>query len=143
MSANEHNSKWTLRSAGACLLEGIEQSVQVTDGDLRIFIFGHACGRDAQSPNACVVLRNRLLERRRVSQEVLVLNRGKLRVRGRGIVRRGTTREDNPGRERTTPEVGDVADVAVSEKNAQDPQARCAIGGVRFTSRDKYVSIWD
>ena len=89
------------------------------------------------------MLRNRLLERRREIQEVPVLNRGKLGVRWRGVVRGGTTREDNPRRQRSTPEVGDMADAAVGEKNAQDPQARCVIGGVSYTSRDEYVSIGD
>lgn len=85
-SANEDDSKWIARSADTLFSQDIEECTKVTDSDLRIFIFRHACGRDAQSPDTRIVLCNRLLECRRIGQEVLVLDRGKLGMRGGSVV---------------------------------------------------------
>jgi hypothetical protein len=79
--ANEDNSKWTRRGADALFFEGIEECAEVTDSDLRVFVFGHAYGRDTQGPYARVVLGNRFLERRRIGHKVLMLDRGKLGMR--------------------------------------------------------------
>lgn len=62
-SADEHNSKRTLGSTDALLLEDIEQRIEVAHRDLCIFFFGYACGRDTQSPDASVMLSKFLLQR--------------------------------------------------------------------------------
>jgi hypothetical protein len=63
-SADEHNSERTLSSTDAHLLEAIEQRIEVADRDLCILFFRDAHGRDAQSPNASVMLSKLLLQRR-------------------------------------------------------------------------------
>ena len=70
---------------------------------------------------------DRFLERRRIGQEVVILDCGKLGVRRGGVIGRGTTGEDDPWREGTTAEVSDVANTIVDEKGAKDSQARCVM----------------
>jgi hypothetical protein len=64
------------------------------------------------------VLSDRLLQRGRIGQEVLVLDRGKLRVRWGVAGWAAATRENDPWGQGTTAEVGDVADAVVGEKSA-------------------------
>jgi hypothetical protein len=73
------------------------------------------------------VFRDRFLERRRISQEIFELDRGKLGVRRGSVLGWGTTGEDDPWWEGATTEISDVADTIVDEKSAKDSQARCAI----------------
>ena len=68
-----------------------------------------------------------LLQRGGIGQEFLVLEGEKLGVRGGYISSGGTTREDNPWRERAPAEIGDLANAIVSEKDAQDSEARCVV----------------
>jgi hypothetical protein len=44
LSTDEDHSKWTLLSAGGLFFQDIEERLEVPDGDLRIFSFGHAYG---------------------------------------------------------------------------------------------------
>jgi len=125
--ANEDDAKWTRRGTDALCFEDIEERIEISDSDLRIFSFGHAYGRGTQGPDTRVMFRDRFLERRRISQEILELDCGKLGVRGGGVLSWGTTGEDNPWREGATAEVSDVADTIVDEKSAKDSQARCVI----------------
>jgi hypothetical protein len=118
LPADEDNSKRTRRAADALFLHGIEKRAEVTDRDLRVFIFRHAHRRGAQSPDARVVLRDRLLQRGRIGQEVLVLDRRKLRMRGGVAGWAAATREDDPWGQGTTAEIGDVTDAVVGEKSA-------------------------
>lgn len=73
------------------------------------------------------MFRDRFLERRRISREILELDRGKFGVRGGSVLSWGTTGEDDPWWEGATAEISDVADTIVDEESAKDSQARCAI----------------
>lgn len=116
--ADEDDSKRTRRGADALFFQGIEKRGEVTDRDLRVFVFRHAYGRGAQSPDARVVLGDRLLQRGRIGQEVVVLDRRKLRMRGGVAGWAAAAREDDPWGQGTTAEIGDVADAVVGEKSA-------------------------
>ena len=120
-STDKDDSKWTPLSACGLLFQDIEERIEVPDGDLGIFSFGHACGRDTQSPDACVVLCYRLLNRGRIGQKVVVLDGGELWVRrGFTAVCRGTAGKNDPRRERATSQIGHLANAIVSEKATQD-----------------------
>jgi hypothetical protein len=56
--ADKDNPKWTAHGPDCLLSQDIEERIQVTNGDLRIFIFGDAHGRGTQSPDARVMLRD-------------------------------------------------------------------------------------
>jgi len=125
LPANEDNAKWTRGGTDALCFKDIEERVKISDSDLHVFSFGHAYGRGTQRPDTCIMFCDRFLERRRIGQEVVKLDCGKLWVRRRGVIGRGTTGENDPWREGATAEVSDVANTIVDEKGAKDSQAGC------------------
>jgi len=84
--ANEDDAKWTRRGTDALCFKDIEERVEISDSDLRILSFGHAYGQGTQGPDTRVMFRDRFLKRRWIGQEVVMLDCGKLGVRGGGII---------------------------------------------------------
>jgi len=83
---NEDDTKWTRHGTDTLCFKDIEERVEISDNDLRIFSFGHAYERGTQGPDTRIKFRDGFLECRWIGQKVVMLDRGMFGVHRGGVI---------------------------------------------------------